>query len=74
MVLEYLDICNQLMCVISQCDLTDFVVLSGWISALTGLNHNVPVGIIMILIAALFTSLAVLSLIMFKKVSCIQKN
>ncbi|XP_029921338.1 secretory carrier-associated membrane protein 1 [Myripristis murdjan] len=41
---------------------------SGWISALTGLNHNIPVGIIMILIAALFTSLAVLSLIMFKKV------
>ncbi|XP_010794498.1 secretory carrier-associated membrane protein 1 [Notothenia coriiceps] len=41
---------------------------SGWISALTGLNHSVPVGIIMILIAALFTSLAVMSLIMFKKV------
>ncbi|KAJ4926012.1 hypothetical protein JOQ06_008197 [Pogonophryne albipinna] len=41
---------------------------SGWISALTGLNRSVPVGIIMILIAALFTSLAVMSLIMFKKV------
>ncbi|KAM4527488.1 secretory carrier-associated membrane protein 1-like [Odontesthes bonariensis] len=41
---------------------------SGWISALTGLNRSIPVGIMMILIAALFTSLAVLSLIMFKKV------
>lgn len=41
---------------------------SGWISALTGLNKNIPVGIIMILIAALFTSLAVMSLCMFKKV------
>uniref|UniRef100_A0A3B4Z7P2 Secretory carrier-associated membrane protein n=1 Tax=Stegastes partitus TaxID=144197 RepID=A0A3B4Z7P2_9TELE len=41
---------------------------SGWISALTGLNKNTPVGIIMILIAALFTSLAVMSLFMFKKV------
>ncbi|KAF3849278.1 hypothetical protein F7725_015775 [Dissostichus mawsoni] len=35
--------------------------------ALTGLNRSIPVGIIMILIAALFTSLAVMSLIMFKK-------
>lgn len=41
---------------------------SGWISALTGLNKSIPVGIIMILVAALFTTLAVLSLIMFKKV------
>ncbi|XP_075936087.1 secretory carrier-associated membrane protein 1-like [Anarhichas minor] len=41
---------------------------SGWISALTGLNRSVPVGIIMLLIAALFTAEAVLSLIMFKKV------
>uniref|UniRef100_A0A3Q0SEC3 Secretory carrier-associated membrane protein n=1 Tax=Amphilophus citrinellus TaxID=61819 RepID=A0A3Q0SEC3_AMPCI len=41
---------------------------SGWISALIGLNKSIPVGIIMILVAALFTSLAVLSLIMFKKV------
>uniref|UniRef100_A0A1A7YXK4 Secretory carrier-associated membrane protein n=1 Tax=Iconisemion striatum TaxID=60296 RepID=A0A1A7YXK4_9TELE len=41
---------------------------SGWISALTCLNSSIPVGILMILIAALFTSLAVLSLIMFKKV------
>ncbi|KAJ8285488.1 hypothetical protein GJAV_G00027370 [Gymnothorax javanicus] len=40
----------------------------GWISALTGLNKSVPVGIIMILIAALFTASAVMSLIMFKKV------
>ncbi|TSK72028.1 Secretory carrier-associated membrane protein 1 [Bagarius yarrelli] len=41
---------------------------SGWISALTGLNRSIPVGIIMILIAALFTASAVISLIMFKKV------
>ncbi|XP_072228110.1 secretory carrier-associated membrane protein 1-like [Leuresthes tenuis] len=41
---------------------------SGWISALIALNKSIPVGIMMILIAALFTSLAVLSLIMFKKV------
>uniref|UniRef100_A0A673JSK2 Secretory carrier-associated membrane protein n=1 Tax=Sinocyclocheilus rhinocerous TaxID=307959 RepID=A0A673JSK2_9TELE len=41
---------------------------SGWISALTGLNTSIPVGIIMILIAALFTASAVISLIMFKKV------
>uniref|UniRef100_A0A1A8HAW5 Secretory carrier-associated membrane protein n=1 Tax=Nothobranchius korthausae TaxID=1143690 RepID=A0A1A8HAW5_9TELE len=41
---------------------------SGWISALTCLNTSIPVGILMILVAALFTSLAVLSLIMFKKV------
>ena len=45
------------------------VVLSGWISALTGLNKSIPVGIIMILIAGLFTSLAAMSLIMFKKVN-----
>ncbi|XP_066501667.1 secretory carrier-associated membrane protein 1 [Hoplias malabaricus] len=42
--------------------------VSGWISALTGLNKSIPVGIIMILIAALFTASAVISLIMFKKV------
>lgn len=41
---------------------------SGWISALTCLNKSIIVGIIMILIAALFTSLAVMSLVMFKKV------
>ncbi|KAM6986199.1 secretory carrier-associated membrane protein 1-like isoform 1-T1 [Aplochiton taeniatus] len=41
---------------------------SGWISALTGLNTSIPVGIIMILVAALFTALAAMSLIMFKKV------
>ncbi|CAK6963566.1 secretory carrier-associated membrane protein 1-like [Scomber scombrus] len=41
---------------------------SGWISALMGLNTSIPVGIIMILIAGLFTALAVMSLIMFKKV------
>lgn len=43
---------------------------SGWIAALTGLNTSIPVGIIMLLIAALFTALSVCSLIMFKKVSC----
>lgn len=40
----------------------------GWISALTALNQNIPVGIMMILIAALFTGSAVVSLAMFKKV------
>lgn len=47
---------------------------SGWISALTGLNRSIPVGIIMILIAALFTSLAVMSLIMFKKVHAMYRT
>ncbi|OBS66860.1 hypothetical protein A6R68_04603 [Neotoma lepida] len=41
----------------------------GWISSLTGLNKNIPVGIMMIIIAALFTASAVISLVMFKKVS-----
>ncbi|XP_076020066.1 secretory carrier-associated membrane protein 1-like [Genypterus blacodes] len=41
---------------------------SGWISALTCMNRSIAVGIIMILVAALFTSLSVMSLIMFKKV------
>ncbi|NWH56216.1 SCAM1 protein, partial [Geococcyx californianus] len=40
----------------------------GWISALTGLNKSIPVGIMMIIIAALFTASAVISLVMFKKV------
>lgn len=44
------------------------LVLSGWISALTGLNKSVPVGVIMILVSVLFTCLAAMSLIMFKKV------
>lgn len=44
------------------------LIRSGWISALTGLNKNTPVGIIMIIVAVLFTSLATMSLIMFKKV------
>ncbi|MEE6458510.1 hypothetical protein FKM82_000315 [Ascaphus truei] len=39
----------------------------GWISALTGLNKSTPVGIMMIMIAALFTASAVISLVMFKK-------
>ncbi|XP_026052707.1 secretory carrier-associated membrane protein 1-like [Carassius auratus] len=47
---------------------------SGWISALTGLNTSIPVGIIMILIAALFTALAVISLIMFKKVHALYRT
>lgn len=42
---------------------------SGWISSLTGLNKSIPVGIMMIIIAALFTASAVISLVMFKKVS-----
>ncbi|XP_054434491.1 secretory carrier-associated membrane protein 1 isoform X2 [Pteronotus mesoamericanus] len=41
---------------------------SGWISSLTGLNRSIPVGIMMIFIAALFTASAVISLVMFKKV------
>lgn len=41
---------------------------------MTALNQSVPVGIIMILIAALFTSLAVMSLIMFKKVQPSQRS
>ncbi|KAF7651642.1 hypothetical protein LDENG_00107530 [Lucifuga dentata] len=47
---------------------------SGWISALTALNKSIPVGIIMILIAALFTSLAVMSLVMFKKVHSLYRT
>lgn len=46
----------------------------GWISALTGLNTSIPVGIIMILIAALFTASAVMSLIMFKKVHAMYRT
>lgn len=46
-----------------------FLFHSGWISSLTGLNKNIPVGIMMIIIAALFTASAVVSLVMFKKVS-----
>lgn len=49
--------------------LTLFCSASGWIAALTGLNTSIPVGIIMLLIAALFTALSVGSLIMFKKVT-----
>uniref|UniRef100_A0A3B4U4J8 Secretory carrier-associated membrane protein n=1 Tax=Seriola dumerili TaxID=41447 RepID=A0A3B4U4J8_SERDU len=51
-----------------------YAAFSGWISALTGLNRSIPVGIIMILIAALFTSLAVMSLIMFKKVHAMYRT
>ncbi|KAM3600002.1 uncharacterized protein V6R79_015623 [Siganus canaliculatus] len=47
---------------------------SGWISALSGLNKNVPVGIIMILVAALFTALAVMSLLMFKKIHALYRT
>uniref|UniRef100_A0A8C9VBD4 Secretory carrier-associated membrane protein n=1 Tax=Scleropages formosus TaxID=113540 RepID=A0A8C9VBD4_SCLFO len=47
---------------------------SGWISALTGLNKSIPVGIMMILIAALFTASAVISLIMFKKVHALYRT
>lgn len=47
---------------------------SGWISALIGLNASIPVGIIMILVAALFTTLAVMSLIMFKKVHALYRT
>ncbi|KAG7240033.1 hypothetical protein INR49_028036 [Caranx melampygus] len=46
----------------------------GWIAALTGLNTSIPVGIIMLLIAALFTALSVGSLIMFKKVHALYRT
>lgn len=46
----------------------------GWIAALTGLNASIPVGIIMLLIAALFTALSVGSLIMFKKVHTLYRT
>uniref|UniRef100_A0A671Q0B1 Secretory carrier-associated membrane protein n=1 Tax=Sinocyclocheilus anshuiensis TaxID=1608454 RepID=A0A671Q0B1_9TELE len=52
----------------------DFGLAIGWISALTGLNTSIPVGIIMILIAALFTASAVISLIMFKKVHALYRT
>ncbi|NXP20632.1 SCAM1 protein, partial [Scytalopus superciliaris] len=45
-----------------------FSTTVGWISSLTGLNKSIPVGIMMIIIAALFTASAVISLVMFKKV------
>ncbi|TWW66295.1 secretory carrier-associated membrane protein 1-like isoform X1 [Takifugu flavidus] len=47
---------------------------SGWISALTCLNKNVPVGVIMIIVAVLFTSLATMSLIMFKKIHALYRT
>ncbi|XP_029024591.1 secretory carrier-associated membrane protein 1-like isoform X2 [Betta splendens] len=47
---------------------------SGWISALTALNKKVIVGILMILVAAMFTTLAVLSLIMFKKIHAMYRT
>uniref|UniRef100_A0A3B4AU60 Secretory carrier-associated membrane protein n=1 Tax=Periophthalmus magnuspinnatus TaxID=409849 RepID=A0A3B4AU60_9GOBI len=50
------------------------VCFSGWIAALTGLNKSIPVGIIMLLIAALFTALSVGSLIMFKKVHALYRT
>lgn len=46
----------------------------GWIAALTGLNINIPVGIIMVLISALFTALSVGSLIMFKRVHALYRT
>uniref|UniRef100_G3NRI3 Secretory carrier-associated membrane protein n=1 Tax=Gasterosteus aculeatus aculeatus TaxID=481459 RepID=G3NRI3_GASAC len=46
----------------------------GWIAALTGLNTNIPVGIIMLLISALFTALSVGSLVMFKKVHALYRT
>ena len=64
--------CISVECVLKLfyiCVLLCFSFPSGWITALTGLNTSVPVGIIMLLIAALFTALSVGSLIMFKKVN-----
>lgn len=47
---------------------------SGWISALTCLNTSIVVGILMILIALLFSALAVMSLFMFKKVHAMYRT
>lgn len=55
----------------AQVNVWRFSSFSGWISSLTGLNKSIPVGIMMIIIAALFTASAVISLVMFKKVSCL---
>ncbi|NXS07186.1 SCAM1 protein, partial [Neodrepanis coruscans] len=57
---------NGSCAVLVKCVLSFF--FSGWISSLTGLNKSIPVGIMMIIIAALFTASAVISLVMFKKV------
>ncbi|XP_077398768.1 secretory carrier-associated membrane protein 1-like isoform X2 [Vanacampus margaritifer] len=46
----------------------------GWISALMCLNANVAAGVLMILVAALFTALAVMSLVMFKKVHAMYRT
>uniref|UniRef100_A0A3Q2XVF9 Secretory carrier-associated membrane protein n=1 Tax=Hippocampus comes TaxID=109280 RepID=A0A3Q2XVF9_HIPCM len=46
----------------------------GWISALTCLNTSVAAGVLMILVAALFTALAVMSLVMFKKVHAMYRT
>ncbi|XP_061655657.1 secretory carrier-associated membrane protein 1-like isoform X3 [Phyllopteryx taeniolatus] len=47
---------------------------NGWISALTCLNANVAVGVLTILVAALFTALVVMSLVMFKKVHAMYRT
>ncbi|XP_051907749.1 secretory carrier-associated membrane protein 1-like isoform X2 [Hippocampus zosterae] len=46
----------------------------GWISALMCLNTSVAAGALMILVAALFTALAVMSLVMFKKVHAMYRT
>ncbi|NXB90170.1 SCAM1 protein, partial [Vidua chalybeata] len=46
----------------------------GWISSLTSLNKSIPVGIMMTIIAALFTASAIISLVMFKKVHCLYRT
>ncbi|XP_032932230.1 secretory carrier-associated membrane protein 1-like isoform X3 [Catharus ustulatus] len=46
----------------------------GWISSLTSLNKSIPVGIMMTIIAALFTTSAVISLVMFKKVHSLYRT
>ncbi|XP_061554095.1 secretory carrier-associated membrane protein 1-like isoform X2 [Phycodurus eques] len=46
----------------------------GWLSALTCLNANVAVGVLTILVAALFTALVVMSLVMFKKVHAMYRT
>uniref|UniRef100_A0A8D0FWY6 Secretory carrier-associated membrane protein n=1 Tax=Strix occidentalis caurina TaxID=311401 RepID=A0A8D0FWY6_STROC len=63
---------KKILCLLKCINIPELFVFSfsfsGWISSLTGLNKSIPVGIMMIIIAALFTASAVISLVMFKKV------
>ncbi|XP_061657794.1 secretory carrier-associated membrane protein 1-like isoform X2 [Syngnathoides biaculeatus] len=46
----------------------------GWVSALTCLNVSIAVGVLTVLVAALFTAQAVMSLVMFKKVHAMYRT